>query len=79
MRFIDERSKTTTAFEKIKEGEVFFCEDIGEYENVPYIKIFNIIDEDGQWNNAVCLTDGVPIFFEQSEAVIKCGACLKIY
>ena len=78
MRFVDERSKTTTAFEKIKEGEVFFCEDIGEYENVPYIKIFNIIDEDGDIFNAVNLFDGQVVCIASDEEVEKCQASLTV-
>lgn len=78
MRFVDERSKITITFEKIKEGEVFFCENIGEYKNVPYIKIFNIIDEDDDIFNAVNLFDGQVVCIASDEEVIKCQECLIV-
>ena len=78
MHFKDERKPNTIIFEKINVGEVFFVEDVGEYGNEPYMRIFNIIDEDGDIFNAVNLFDGQVVCIASDEEVIKCQACLTV-
>ena len=78
MHFKDERKPNTVVFEKINVGEVFFIEDIGEYGNEPYMRIFKIIDEDGDILSAVNLLDGRVVYIGADEEVIKCQACLTV-
>ena len=78
MKYIDERKPDTVDFEKINVAQVFFAEDTGEYGTNPYMRIFRIVDEDGDWYNAVDLFDGSTTYFDDNEKVIKCEACLTI-
>lgn len=79
MRFVDERKSNAIVFEKIDIGQVFFIEDTNKYGQEPYMRIFEIIDEDEYCLNAVNLLDAQTVFVEDGEKVIKCEACLKIY
>lgn len=78
MRFFDERKPNTIAFEKINVGEVFFVEDVGEYGNEPYMRIFKLTDEDGDILNAVNLFDGQVVYIGADEEVEKCQASLTV-
>ena len=77
MKYIDERKPTAIDFEKINVAQVFFAEDF-DYGANPYMRIFKIVDEDGDWYNAVDLFDGTMTYFNDNEQVIKCEACLTI-
>ena len=78
MKYIDERKPNTIVFEKINVGEVFFVENIGEYGNEPYMRIFKIIDEDGDILSAVNLLDGRVVYIGADEEVEKCQASLTV-
>ena len=79
MRIVDERKPTTIEFKEVCTGQVFFVEDEQEYGDNPYMKIYEIKDEDNDYYNAVDLQDGALVYLNDNEPIILCSATLKIY
>ena len=78
MKVIDERKKKTVLFNSLEIGKVFFFEDVENWGNFPYISIEGISDADGDFFNAVDLTDGTVVTVGNCEKVVPCEAILTV-
>ena len=79
MKIVDERKSTTKEFKEVNIGQVFFVEDEQEYGENPYMRIFEMRDNDEDYFNAVDLGDGRLVYLNDNEPIILCSATLKIY
>ena len=75
MNISDHRENPTVAFRSIKNGEVFFSPEADRF----YIRIDTIRSfDDEERYDAVDLSDGCPVCFDENEGVEKVNANMTI-
>ena len=79
MRIVDERKPSSIKFEEVSYGQVFYMVDEEEYGDSPYMKVLEVVDNEGDTLNAVELENGALVWIEDEESVILCNALLKTY
>lgn len=74
MKIVDKRKQNTVAFANVPAGRAFIFLHTDEMGTNPYMRICDVIDEDGYVFNAVELEDGHLDNVGDSVPVILCNA-----
>ena len=74
MTITDNRKNPVTKFNNIKEGEVFFSPETNRF----YIRVQTVLSDDEEQYDAVDLSDGYLVYFDEDERVEKVKANITI-
>ena len=79
MKIVDNRKRNTVAFANVAVARTFTFLHTDEMGNRPYMRINDVITEDGCILNAVNLEEGYLVNVTYSEAVVLCDAEVVVH